>query len=184
MIVHTIGHSTRTTGELIALLREAGVDMVADVRRFPRSRTNPQFNVEALGPALLREGIGYRHLAALGGRRSAAGAKTPSRNTLWREAAFRAYSDYAETREFRAALEALAELSGEHSVVIMCAEAVWWRCHRRIVADYLIARGVEVRHILAPGKIEPAKLTPGAVVEKDGTVAYRDPQEGPRLPGL
>ncbi len=184
MIVHTIGHSTRTTGELIALLREAGVDMVADVRRFPRSRTNPQFNVEALGPALLREGIGYRHLAALGGRRSAAGAKTPSRNTLWREAAFRAYSDYAETREFQAALEALAELSGEHSVAIMCAEAVWWRCHRRIVADYLIARGVEVRHILAPGKIEPAKLTPGAVVEKDGTVAYRDPQEGPRLPGL
>ena len=184
MIVHTIGHSTRTTAELVALLREGGVELVADVRRFPRSRTNPQFNAEALGPALEKEGIGYRHVAALGGRRSAAGAKEPSRNTLWREAAFRAYSDYAETAEFRAGLEALLALARDHSVAIMCAEAVWWRCHRRIVTDYLLARGVEVRHILGPGKIEPAELTPGAVVEAEGKLSYRDPQEGPRLPGL
>ncbi|HLJ20137.1 MAG TPA: DUF488 domain-containing protein [Stellaceae bacterium] len=184
MIVHTIGHSTRTTAELVALLREGGVDLVADVRRFPRSRTNPQFNAEALGPALQKEGIDYRHLAALGGRRSSGGAKTPSHNTLWREAAFRAYSDYAETEEFHEALEALLDLARGHRVSIMCAEAVWWRCHRRIVADYLLARGVEVRHILGPGKIEPAKLTPGAVVEAEGRLSYRDPQEGPRLPGL
>ena len=184
MIVHTIGHSTRTTAELVALLREGGVNLVADVRRFPRSRTNPQFNAEALGPALEKEGIGYRHLAALGGRRNAAGSKAPSHNTLWREVAFRAYSDYAETDEFRAALEGLLGLAREHSVAIMCAEAVWWRCHRRIVADYLLACDVEVRHILGSGKIEPAKLTPGAAVEAEGRVSYRDPAEGPRLPGL
>src|SRR5215813_1327387 len=142
MIVHTIGHSTRTTAELVALLREGSVDLVADVRRFPRSRTNPQFNAETLGPTLQNEGIGYRHLAALGGRRSAADAKAPSGNTLWRQAAFRAYSDYAETGEFRAGLEALLDVAHKHSVAIMCAEAVWWRCHRRIVADYLLARGV------------------------------------------
>ena len=184
MIVHTIGHSTRTTGELIELLREGGADLIADVRRFPRSRTNPQFNAETLGPALQKEGIDYRHLPALGGRRSAAGAKAPSHNTLWRQAAFRAYSDYAETDEFRAGFDELLGLAREHKVAIMCAEAVWWRCHRRIVADYLLARGVEVRHILAPGKVEPAKLTPGAVVEAEGRVAYRDPQEGPLLPGI
>jgi len=184
MIVHTIGHSTRTTPELVGLLREGGVELVADVRRFPRSRTNPQFNAEALGPALDQDGIGYRHLAALGGRRSAVGAHAPSRNTLWRQAAFRAYSDYAETAEFRDSFEALLDLAREHSVAIMCAEAVWWRCHRRIIADYLLARGIEVRHILAPGKIEPATLTPGASVEAEGKVSYRDPEEGPRLPGL
>ena len=184
MIVHTVGHSTRSTAELVALLREGGVDLVADIRRFPRSRTNPQFNAEALGPALQKEGIGYRHLSALGGRRSAAVAKVPSHNTLWREAAFRAYSDYAETDEFRAGLDALLALAREHSVAIMCAEAVWWRCHRRIVTDYLLARGVEVRHIIGPGKIEPAKLTPGAAVEGEGKLSYRDPQKGPPLPGF
>ena len=183
MIVHTIGHSTRTTAELVGLLREGGVELVADVRRFPRSRTNPQFNAEALGPALDQDGIGYRHLAALGGRRSAVGAHAPSRNTLWRQAAFRAYSDYAETAEFRDSFEALLDLAREHSVAIMCAEAVWWRCHRRIIADYLLARGVEVRHILGAGKIEPATLTPGAAVE-EGRVAYRDPDKVPRLPGI
>jgi len=183
MIVHTIGHSTRTTAELVGLLREGGVELVADVRRFPRSRTNPQFNAEALGPALDQDGIGYRHLAALGGRRSAVGAHAPSRNTLWRQAAFRAYSDYAETAEFRDSFEALLDLAREHSVAIMCAEAVWWRCHRRIIADYLLVRGVEVRHILGPGKIQPAALTPGATVE-EGRVVYRDPDEGPRLPGI
>ena len=184
MIVHTIGHSTRTTAELVALLREGGVDLVADVRRFPRSRTNPQFNAETLEPALQKARVRYRHLPALGGRRSASETTVPSRNTLWREAAFRAYSDYAETSDFRAGLEALLSLAREHNVAIMCAEAVWWRCHRRIVADYLLARGVEVRHILGPGKIEPAQLTAGAVVQAEGRVSYRDPQEGPRLPGI
>jgi uncharacterized protein (DUF488 family) len=184
MIVHTIGHSTRSMEALADLLREAGVDLVADVRRFPRSRRHPHFNAEALGPALEKIGIGYRHLAELGGRRDARAAEAPSRNTLWREAAFRAYADYAETAEFRASFEALLGLAGEHRAAIMCAEAVWWRCHRRIIADHLLARGVEVRHILGPGKIEPASLTPGALVEGDGRLAYRGPEDPPRLPGI
>ena len=183
MLVHTIGHSTRPFSELLALLQAADVDLLADIRRFPRSRTNPQFNAEALEPALAGHGIAYRHLAALGGRRDGASAKVPSRHTLWREAAFRAYADYAETPDFHAGFEALLALAREHNVAIMCAEAVWWRCHRRIVTDYLLAVDVEVRHILGPGKVEPARLTPGAKVEA-GRLIYRDPNEPPRLPGL
>jgi len=184
MIVHTIGHSTRPLAELVRLLEGAGVDFLADIRRFPRSRTNPQFNAESLGPALAEHGIGYRHLASLGGRRSTVPSREPSPNTLWREAAFRAYADYAQTSEFRAGLAELVALATERSVAIMCAEAVWWRCHRRIVADYLIAREVEVRHILGADKIEAARLTEGAVAEPGGTVLYRDPKEPQRLPGL
>ena len=183
MIVHTIGHSTRSFAELLALLQAAEIDLLADIRRFPRSRTNPQFNAEALEPALAPHGIAYRHMAALGGRRDGADPKTPSRHTLWREKAFRAYAAYAETPEFRAGFEALLALARDHRVAIMCAEAVWWRCHRRIVTDYLLAAGVEVRHILGPDKVDPAHLTPGAAVEA-GTVSYRDPKEPPRLPGL
>ena len=173
MIVHTIGHSTRTTAELVGLLREGGVELVADVRRFPRSRTNPQFNAEALGPALDQDGIGYRHLAALGGRRSAVGAHAPSRNTLWRQAAFRAYSDYAETAEFRDSFEALLDLAREHSVAIMCAEAVWWRCHRSLISDYLKASGVEVLHILDHKKVEPHPFTSAARIV-NGELSYAD----------
>jgi uncharacterized protein (DUF488 family) len=184
MTVYTIGHSTRALSELAALLTSTGVDMLVDIRRFPGSRTNPQFNAETLGPALAQYGIGYRHVPALGGRRGGDTAKTPSRHTLWRESAFRAYADYAETAEFRAGFDALLELNRAHTVAIMCAEAVWWRCHRRIVTDYLLARGIEVRHILGPGKIEPASLTPGAVAEAEGKLVYRKPDETPRLPGL
>lgn len=183
MIVYTIGHSTRSCEELVALLRESGVEMLVDVRRFPRSRANPQFNDHALGPALAAHGIAYRHAAALGGRRGGT-AGGPSANTLWREAAFRAYADYAATPPFRAALDALIDLARGRALAIMCAEAVWWRCHRRIVADYLLARRVAVRHILGPGKIEPASLTPGAVVGEDGALIYRKADEPPRLPGV
>jgi len=184
MLVHSIGHSTRPFSELLALLQAADVDLLADIRRFPRSRTNPQFNAEALEPALAGHGIAYRHLAALGGRRDGASAKVPSRHTLWREAAFRAYADYAEGAEFRAGFAELQELARRHNVAIMCAEAVWWRCHRRIIADYLIAAGSEVRHILDRGKVEPAKLTEGATPAGEGRLRYRDPAEPPRLPGL
>jgi uncharacterized protein (DUF488 family) len=184
MTVYTIGHSTRAITELADLLTFVKVDMLVDIRRFPRSRTNPQFNAETLGPALARSGIGYRHLQSLGGRRSGDSGNTPSRNTRWRESAFRAYADYAETAEFRAGFDALLALTRDHTVAIMCAEAVWWRCHRRIVTDYLIAAGIEVRHILGPGKIEPANLTPGAVAEAEGRLVYRKPDEAPRLPGL
>jgi uncharacterized protein (DUF488 family) len=172
MTLFTIGHSTREIGTFIALLRGAAVDCVADVRRFPFSRRHPQFNEAALSRALAEAGIGYRHFPALGGRRSARHDDSP--HTLWREPAFRNYADYAETSDFRAAFAALRRLAQEHAVAVMCAEAVWWRCHRRIIADYLIAAGFDVRHIL-DRKIEPAALTPDATIRPDGSILYRAP---------
>ena len=173
MTVFTIGHSTRSIEDFLAMLRGAGVDCIADVRRFPFSRRHPQFNGEALAEALAAAGIGYRHFPALGGRRGArAGGESP--HTLWREPGFRNYADYAETGEFRTAFEALLRLARERRLAVMCAEAVWWRCHRRIITDYLIAAGLEVRHIL-DGKIETAALTPDATVREDGSVLYRAP---------
>jgi uncharacterized protein (DUF488 family) len=174
MTVFTIGHSTRPIAAFLALLKGARVDRVVDVRRVPGSRRHPQFNAEALDRSLAAAGIDYRHLPSLGGRRShpAGGAASP--HTLWREEAFRNYADYAETPEFRTAFEGLRRLAQEGRPAIMCAEAVWWRCHRRIIADYLIAAGVPVEHIL-DGKIEQATLTPDATVRADGTVLYRAP---------
>ena len=170
--VFTIGHSTRSIEEFMALLRGAGVECVADVRRFPVSRRHPQFNGAALAAALAEAGIAYRHFPALGGRRGA--GEGPSPHTLWREPGFRNYAGYAETPAFRDAFAALLKLAEERRTAVMCAEAVWWRCHRRIIADYLIAAGNEVRHIL-DGKIEPAVLTPDATVRPDGTILYRAP---------
>ena len=173
--VFTIGHSTRSAAELIALLGEAAADLVADVRAFPRSRTNPQFNGPVLQETLAAAGLGYRYLPALGGRRH--GRKGPSPNMLWQNESFRAYADYAGTVEFRFGLEELCALAAEHRCAIMCAEAVWWRCHRRIIADYLLAAGLEVIHILGPGKLTPATLTAGAQPSGDGGLVY--PGEGP-----
>jgi uncharacterized protein (DUF488 family) len=173
MVVFTIGHSTRAIADFVALLREARVDTVVDVRRFPGSRRHPQFNAEALCRSLGEAAIAYRHLAALGGRRGQGPGAAPSPHTLWREAAFRNYADYADSPEFRAAFEVLLEIVDRHRAAIMCAEAVWWRCHRRIIADYLIAGGIVVEHILAPGKIEPARLTPEATIRPDKSVLYR-----------
>ncbi|HWI25636.1 MAG TPA: DUF488 domain-containing protein [Stellaceae bacterium] len=174
MTVFTIGHSTRALGDFIALLRGASVEAVADVRRFPFSRRHPQFNGEALDRSLADAGIGYRHFPALGGRRQGRRAGGESPNTLWREPGFRNYADYADTAEFRAGFEELLQLARERRTAVMCAEAVWWRCHRRIIADYLIAAGLAVEHIL-DGKIEPAKLTPGASIRPDGSILYREP---------
>lgn len=168
--VFTIGHSTRSSAELIALLREVAADLVADVRAFPRSRTNPQFNGPTLERALSEAGIAYRYLPALGGRRH--GRKAASTNMLWRNESFRAYADYAGSGEFRAGLEELCALAGEHRCAVMCAEVLWWRCHRRIIADYLLAAGFEVVHILGPGKLTPATLTPGARRLTDGGLVY------------
>ena len=170
--VFTIGHSTRSVVELIGLLREAAVVLLADVRAFPRSRTNPQFNGPELEKELAAAGIRYRYLPALGGRRHA--GKGPSPNMLWRNESFRAYALYAGTAEFRAGLEELCVLAGGHRCAIMCAEAVWWRCHRRIIADYLLAAGFEVVHILGPGKLTPAALTPGAQRSAAGGLIYPD----------
>jgi uncharacterized protein (DUF488 family) len=171
-VIYTVGHSTRPAADLIDLLREAGVDLLVDVRTVPRSRYNPQFNTDALPGPLGEAGIGYRHMGALGGLRHRAKGAGPSPNGAWRNEAFQAYADYALTPGFRAGLEGLVELSREHVPAVMCAEAVWWRCHRRIVADYLLVGGVEVRHIMDHGKIEPATLTPGAEPQADGSILY------------
>ena len=168
----TIGHSTRTIAEFIALLREAGVTLLVDVRAIPRSRTNPQYNTDTLPATLAAEDIGYVHIAELGGRRSRRGERGPSRNGYWENDGFRNYADYAATPEFRRGLAQLRTLGHAQRCAIMCAEAVWWRCHRRIIADYLLAAGEDVLHILGPGKIEAAKLTPVATPTVDGTLIY------------
>ena len=170
--VFTIGHSTRPIAEFVALLNEVQVDELVDVRAFPRSRTNPQFNHDALAKSLRTEQVEYRHLAALGGRRRGRRQAMPSSNTFWQHSAFRSYADYAMTSGFRAGFEELLTLARSHRCAIMCAEAVWWRCHRRIIADYLIAAGLTVMHILDSHKVVPGTLTPAAVRCADGTLTY------------
>jgi uncharacterized protein (DUF488 family) len=172
----TIGHSTRTIGEFAALLQESAVDLVVDVRSIPRSRTNPQFNRDTLPLGLAPFQIGYEHISELGGLRGRTRGAAPSPNGYWQVASFRNYADYALTPAFAAGLARLRALGERHRCALMCAEAVWWRCHRRIIADHLLAAGEEVRHILGPGHVEPASLTPGAVVRDDGAVVY--PPEG------
>lgn len=175
--IFTIGHSTRTVAELVALLRQVDVTLLVDVRSIPRSRTTPQFNGDALPDTLAAAGIGYRQLRALGGRRHHRKGAPPSLNTYWRVAAFRSYADYAETDEFRAGLDELLALARDDRCAIMCAEAVWWRCHRRIIADYLLAGGTRVEHVMGLGQVVPATLTPGARVTAAGTLRYRAPDD-------
>lgn len=166
----TIGHSTRSIAELVELLRAERVELVADVRAIPRSRTNPQFNIDTL-PATLREhGIDYIHVAALGGRR--ARGRQPSPNTFWQNQSFRNFADYAMTEPFQEGFAALRSLGQARRTAIMCSEAVWWRCHRRIIADYLIMAGETVMHILGRGKTQPAKPTPAALPARDGSIIY------------
>jgi uncharacterized protein (DUF488 family) len=169
--VFTVGHSTRSISDFIALLRQAAVARVVDVRAMPRSRKNPQFNGDALRASLAAAGIDYLPLPALGGRRRRSDS-APAPNRFWRNAAFRNYADYAASEAFRATMNELKALASQDCCAIMCAEAVWWRCHRRIIADYLLADGIEVAHILGPGKIEPATLTPGARGLCGGSVVY------------
>lgn len=175
----TIGHSTLTVDELAACLRQAGVTRLIDVRSIRRSRTNPQFNQDTLAPALAACGIAYETMADLGGRRSRQRAIGPEVNGFWDNASFHNYADWALQPAFRAALRALREKGQRERCAIMCAEAVWWRCHRRIIADHLLAAGETVRHIMG-ARIEDARLTPGAQVHADGTVSYPAPQ--PSLP--
>lgn len=167
----TIGHSTRTVESLIAMLREAGVTRLVDIRRIPRSRTNPQFNAEVLPDTLAPAGLTYMQIAALGGRRSKQQV-TASPNTGWRVQAFQNYADYAATAAFQAGLEELLARAAQETCAIMCSEAVWWRCHRRIVTDYVLARGRPVVHLLSETKREAAVRTPFAVVRADGTITY------------
>ena len=167
-MIFTVGHSTRSQEELIAILQEAGVGLLVDVRRFPGTRRYPHFGNDALRAAHAAAEIAYRHEPDLGGRRE---PRTDSPNTAWRVTAFRGYADHMASPEFRAALERLvAEREG--SPVVMCAEAVPWKCHRQLIADALVARGIEVVHLLAPGRREPHALNPAAVVGADGVVVY------------
>jgi uncharacterized protein (DUF488 family) len=170
--IFTIGHSTRTVAEFLELLQQVAVDLLVDVRSVPRSRTNPQFNADVLPEMLAPAGIAYRHLRALGGLRHRRKDAEPSPNMLWRNEAFRNYADYAATEAFRAGLGELRSLARSHRCAIMCAEAVWWRCHRRIIADYLLAGGFSVAHIMGLNRVDPAKLTPGAHPLPDGTLLY------------
>jgi uncharacterized protein (DUF488 family) len=169
---YTVGHSTRSVVELAALLQHAGVNLVVDVRSVPRSRTNPQFNADTLPDALATFQIGYRHVRQLGGLRGRQKDQGPSRNSFWENASFRNYADYTASPDFRAGMAELVELDRTHTCAIMCAEAVWWRCHRRIISDYLLAGGHEVFHLLGPGKIERASMNQAAVREPDGTLVY------------
>ncbi|MGI9168944.1 MAG: DUF488 domain-containing protein [Caulobacteraceae bacterium] len=139
-----------------------------------RSRTNPRFNLDVLPDALAESQIAYRRLAALGGLRGRRKDGVPSPNTFWENASFRNYADYASTEPFRAGLAELMALGENHVCAVMCAEAVWWRCHRRIVADYLIAAGAAVFHILGPGKMSPATITASARQGEAGQLIYSE----------
>jgi len=158
--IRTIGHSTRSIDDFISLLEENGIMLLADVRSWPASKRYPQFNREALAKSLADAGILYEHVRELGGRRK---PKPDSRNTAWRNASFRAYADHMETEEFRKGVERFLVLAGEAgSAAIMCAEAVWWRCHRSLISDYLKSRGIEVMHILDANRTEPHPFTSAA----------------------
>jgi uncharacterized protein (DUF488 family) len=168
----TIGHSTRPIEAFIGLLKDSAIELVVDVRTVPRSRTNPQYNADALPASLLESGIGYEHLKALGGLRGRAIDVASSVNAFWSNESFHNYADYALGEEFRSGLCTLRELGHKKTCAIMCAETLWWRCHRRIIADYLIAAGESVLHILGPGQIQPARMTDGAVAGPDGRLTY------------
>jgi uncharacterized protein (DUF488 family) len=172
MTIHTIGHSTRTIADFGALLQECAIGAVADVRSIPRSRTNPQFNIEALPDELAAFGVTYHHIPELGGRRHRSRDAPPSPNTFWRNESFRNYADYAATAAFEAGIGRLEELAHHCRCAIMCAETLWWRCHRRIISDYLLERGMQVLHIMGPRKVEPATLTSSARRLTDGTLVY------------
>ena len=165
---YTIGHATRSIEEFVALLGEADVRLVADVRTIPRSRTNPQYNRDVLPDTLARFQIGYEHIAALGGLRGQKHEMSEAVNAFWQNRSFHNYADYALSDSFRAGLTHLRTIGHATTCAIMCAEAVWWRCHRRIIADYLIAAGEQVFHILAPGRIEAARMTDAAHIGPDG----------------
>ena len=170
MRIWTIGHSTRAIDEFISLLEENEVKLLADVRAWPGSKRYPQFNKEALAKSLTAHGIRYEHFPELGGKRK---SKPDSRNTAWRNTSFRGYADYMETEQFQKGIERLLDVAAEAGpTAIMCAEAVWWRCHRSLIADYLKARGIEVLHILSATKVEPHPYTPAARIV-NGKLSYR-----------
>jgi uncharacterized protein (DUF488 family) len=165
----TVGHSTHTLEEFVALLSAQEITLLCDVRTVPRSKRHPHVSTEALARSLPERGIEYRHLPGLGGWRH---ARPDSPNTAWRNAAFRGYADYALSAQFADALGELCDLAVSRRTAIMCAEALWWRCHRRLIADRLLAAGWEVCHIGSDGHPSPHRLTEFAEVQPDGSVVY------------
>ncbi len=167
----TIGHSTRPLDAFMALLAENGIAAIADVRRFPGSRRNPQYGAEALPGSLKRAGVGYRWFPDLGGRRR---PRPDSPNSVWRNEAFRGYADYMATAAFHESLDALVAFATFQPTSLMCAEAPWWRCHRAMISDALKARGIRVLHILSGGRVvEHSGTAPARMV--DGYVTYAEP---------
>ncbi len=179
-VLWTIGHSTRSSEDFLALLRAHGVRQLLDVRVIPFSRRNPQFNSTTLERQLQQAGVIYRTLGALGGRRK---ARSDSVNLGWRNASFRGYADYMQTETFWAGIQDLAGLAGEQPTAIMCAEAVPWRCHRSLIADAMLSRGWSVRHILSLTKADAHTLTPFAHVA-DAKVVYPKTPASDSTPGL
>jgi uncharacterized protein (DUF488 family) len=188
MRIWTIGHSTRTIDEFISLLKANKINLLADVRAWPGSKRYPHFNKDSLAKSLSEQGIRYEHFPELGGKRK---SKPDSRNTAWRNASFRGYADYMETEQFQNGIERLLNIAGQGAeswavaekrydgseavtpcaIAIMCAEAVWWRCHRSLIADCLKARGVEVLHVLGATKVDPHPYTPAARIV-NGELSY------------
>src|SRR6266851_4309199 len=167
--IWNIGHSTRKIDIFLWLLEENQIKLIADVRMFPGSKRYPQFGREALAKSLSERRIRYEHFPELGGRRK---AKPDSKNTAWRNESFRGYADYMETEEFRNGITRLVDLAQESGpTAIMCAEAVWWRCHRSLISDYLKVRGVAVIHILDEKKTEPHPFTSAATIV-NGELSY------------
>jgi len=168
----TIGHSTRSIDEFLGLLSDAEIRLIVDVRTVPRSRTNPQYDSDALAEALFESQISYEHIAALGGLRGLKRDVPANVNAFWENQSFHNYADYAMSAEFQCGLTRLRELGHTTQCAIMCAEAVWWRCHRRIITDYLIAAGETVFHILGRNHIDQAHLTSVAQRRPDGALIY------------
>ena len=169
MHLFTLGHSTRSLEEFQAILQGAGVRRLWDVRRYPGSRRYPHFSRDALEQSLPAIGIAYEHVAELGGRRK---PQPDSPNRAWKNASFRAYADHMATDEFQAAIERLEAAAAREPLVIVCAEALPFRCHRRLIADLLVARGWEVTHLLGPKRREPHRLNPDASLLDDGRLVY------------
>ena len=176
----TIGHSTRSIPEFVDLLRGGLVKLVIDVRTVPRSRTNPQYNTDILADELAPYQISYDRIAGLGGLRGRSRGVPNEVNGFWINRSFHNYADYALSDAFDGALGQLIGRAAEQPTAIMCSEAVWWRCHRRIIADYLILHGRTVFHLMGGDRIEPARMTPAAA-QRDGRLVYPAPAD--RSPG-
>jgi uncharacterized protein (DUF488 family) len=169
---YTIGHGTRSLSDFVELLTGVAVTLVVDVRTVPRSRTNPQYNQDTLPQSLEPFQIGYEHIASLGGLRGRARNVPAGLNGFWENDSFHNYADYALSGEFRDGLAHLREFGHARRCAIMCAETVWWRCHRRIITDYLLAAGESVFHILGPGHVDEAHMTAAVERQPGGHLIY------------